>query len=140
MDYTSRLCQSGKARVSGEVAGILDRLGSSAEIWEGRLKKLFAKSRLLGSHFGTDRDHLRELATNFEIAETDHRDSFLASYHRQRRQDVEDSFTEDLEALNDRVYAELFLTPKSDPWLGLVAPNTYTALPNDGVVHSQATR
>jgi hypothetical protein len=34
----------------------------------------------------------------------------------------------ELEALNARVYAELFLTPRSDPWLGLVAPNVYTGL------------
>jgi hypothetical protein len=33
-----------------------------------------------------------------------------------------------LEALNARVYAELFLTPASDPWLGLFAPETYAAL------------
>ena len=33
VDYTSRLCRAGKARVSGEVASILDRLGTSAEVW-----------------------------------------------------------------------------------------------------------
>jgi hypothetical protein len=45
-----------------EVAGILDRLGSSAEFWEQRLKKLFSRSRLLGSYFATDRERLRLLA------------------------------------------------------------------------------
>ena len=40
----------------------------------------------------------------------------------------------DTEAFNERVYAELFLTPSSDPWLGLVQPDTYTGLENDGVV------
>ncbi|MEA3209927.1 MAG: hypothetical protein QOE70_2984 [Chthoniobacter sp.] len=39
-----------------------------------------------------------------------------------------------LEALNNRVYAELFLTPASDPWLGLVPPDTYSALENDGAL------
>lgn len=38
-----------------------------------------------------------------------------------------------LAQLNERVYAELFLTPSSDPWLGLVAPDTYTALQNNGL-------
>lgn len=38
-----------------------------------------------------------------------------------------------LEELNERVYAELFLTPDSDPWLGLLAPDTYSAIENDGV-------
>lgn len=37
------------------------------------------------------------------------------------------------EAFNERVYAELFLTPSSDPWLGLVRPDTYTGLDNDGI-------
>ena len=34
----------------------------------------------------------------------------------------------DLVAFNDRIYAELFLTPGSDPWLGLMSPETYLAL------------
>jgi hypothetical protein len=37
------------------------------------------------------------------------------------------------EPLNDRVYAELFLTPRSDPWLGLVPPDAYPALDGDGL-------
>ena len=40
-----------------------------------------------------------------------------------------------LDPFNERVYAELFLTPSSDPWLGLL-PGAYTALENDGVVES----
>jgi hypothetical protein len=32
------------------------------------------------------------------------------------------------------VYAELFLTPKSDPWLGLVPPGAFSGIENDGVV------
>jgi hypothetical protein len=37
-----------------------------------------------------------------------------------------------LAAFNDRVYETLFLTPGSDPWLGLVAPETYLALTPGG--------
>ena len=33
-----------------------------------------------------------------------------------------------LDVLNEKVYAELFLTPSSDPWLGLVPPDTYAAI------------
>lgn len=40
----------------------------------------------------------------------------------------------DVEELNNRVYAELFLTPNDDPWLGLLMPETYTALENNGRV------
>jgi hypothetical protein len=39
----------------------------------------------------------------------------------------------DVYALNERVYAELFLTPRRDPWLGLLPADTYSALQNDGV-------
>ena len=62
VDYTSRLCRQGKARVSGEVAAILDRLGTSAEVWGQRMRKLFEKARLLGSYFCTDRERLRQVA------------------------------------------------------------------------------
>jgi hypothetical protein len=40
-----------------------------------------------------------------------------------------------LEELNERVYAELFLMPGSDPWLGLVPEDAYTALPADTGKH-----
>ncbi|HYY58112.1 MAG TPA: hypothetical protein VE842_12330 [Pyrinomonadaceae bacterium] len=39
-----------------------------------------------------------------------------------------------VDALNEKVYAELFLTPGSDPWLGLYSPDSYTALENGGIV------
>ena len=62
VNYTSRLCRSGNARASREVASILDRLGSSAEIWAHRMEKLFSVDRLHGSYFASDRQRLRELA------------------------------------------------------------------------------
>jgi len=37
-----------------------------------------------------------------------------------------------LRDLNRKVYSELFLTPASDPWLGLVPPLVYTGLDHDG--------
>jgi hypothetical protein len=39
----------------------------------------------------------------------------------------------DVNALNQKVYAELFLTPGSDPWLGLLSRDTYTALDGGGI-------
>ena len=62
VDYTSRLRRQGKARVSREVASILDRLGTNADAWGHRIGRLFEKTRLLGSYFCTDRKRLRELA------------------------------------------------------------------------------
>lgn len=43
-------------------------------------------------------------------------------------------FTAQVETLNDVVYENVFLTPGSDPWLGLAPPDVYAALPNSGIV------
>jgi hypothetical protein len=40
----------------------------------------------------------------------------------------------DFASLNAWVYAEVFHTPKSDPWLGLLPRTDFTGLPGDGVV------
>ena len=40
---------------------------------------------------------------------------------------------QEIEALNEKVYAELFLTPSSDPWLGLAPADAYTALDGGGL-------
>jgi hypothetical protein len=54
--------------------------------------------------------------------------------HREIHRWLSEASTDaELEILNERVYAELFLTPSSDPWLGLAPPDVYTALPNGGV-------
>jgi hypothetical protein len=41
--------------------------------------------------------------------------------------------TLNVDALNEKVYAELFLTPKTDPWLGLLPSDSYSAIDNDGI-------
>jgi hypothetical protein len=46
---------------------------------------------------------------------------------------IADKGRSDLDALNKRVYEELFLTPASDPWLGLFSPDTYVALDGGGI-------
>jgi hypothetical protein len=38
--------------------------------------------------------------------------------------------------LNDRVYAELFLTPNTDPWLGLAPKDVYSAIEKDGLLEN----
>ena len=47
---------------------------------------------------------------------------------------AKDPVRDDVEKLNEQVYAKLFLTPGSDPWLGLFSTDVYTALDNGGVV------
>ena len=45
----------------------------------------------------------------------------------------QDPSRNDLEKFNEKVYAELFLTPRSDAWLGLLDKDAYTAIDNGGV-------
>lgn len=39
-----------------------------------------------------------------------------------------------IEQINDRIYAQVFLTPSSDPWLGLYSADVYTALDGNGII------
>ena len=61
-------------------------------------------------------------------------------FHQQIHRWLATAPSPNLDAFNERVYAQLFLTPSSDPWLGLMPPNTYTALENNGVVKEQNPR
>jgi hypothetical protein len=45
----------------------------------------------------------------------------------------------DFEALNEWIYREVFLTPRSDPWLGLLAPDAYLGLDGNGIRHAGVT-
>ncbi len=57
------------------------------------------------------------------------------TFHRQIHEWLADGkpVVVDVDGFNERVYAELFLTPRSDPWLGLAPNDVYTALENNGV-------
>ena len=48
------------------MAGILERLGSSADSWQARLEKL-SGGRLLGRFFAASRDRLREVAARLGV-------------------------------------------------------------------------
>lgn len=47
---------------------------------------------------------------------------------------VENNVPANLDKFNAKVYAELFLTPESDPWLGLAPANVFTGLPGAGLI------
>ncbi len=49
-----------------ELAGILDRMGSSAESWGGWLEKL-RTGRLFGRFFTASRENLREVAERLNV-------------------------------------------------------------------------
>lgn len=80
-------------------------------------------------------DRLARLVQNFEraVALDTMRNEYLI-HSKLRSWLLSNRGMMETEAFNDRVYAELFLTPSYDPWLGLVQPNTYTGLTNDGIV------
>ncbi len=66
VDYTGRLFRDGKAVISAELSGILERLGSSVESWRARLEKLRAGC-LLGRFFAASRERLREVAARLGV-------------------------------------------------------------------------
>lgn len=46
---------------------------------------------------------------------------------------LHDGSGNDLNKFNEKIYAELFLTPSADPWLGLYAPEIYNGIENSGI-------
>lgn len=77
---------------------------------------------------------LQGVVSNFETAMA--LDTVRNEYmlHRQIHQwFTQPNITNNVKTLNERVYAQLFLTPSSDPWLGLMSSETYSAIENDGV-------
>jgi hypothetical protein len=80
-------------------------------------------------------DPMLRVVANFErsIAEDTVRNEY--TFHRQ----IHDWFAAgladaaDVDVLNEKVYAELFLTPSADPWLGLVPADAYAAIDGDGL-------
>jgi hypothetical protein len=59
--HTGKLFRTGSAPASRDVTAMLDRLGTNATAWEGRLTKL-REGRLLGSNFAASRARLQEVA------------------------------------------------------------------------------
>ncbi len=66
VDYTGRLFREGKARISAELAGILDRIGSNAEGWRLRMERL-RDGRSFGRFFAASREKLREIAQRLKV-------------------------------------------------------------------------
>jgi hypothetical protein len=104
--------------------------GSRAVVYEKA--GAVAANRLTTSKMRVE-DPTLVMIRNFErsVAEDTVRNEYL--FHSQIHEwFVKNQVPAKLEDLNERVYAELFLMPKTDPWLGLVPADTYTALPADG--------
>jgi hypothetical protein len=63
VDYTGRLYRSGKARMTAGVKEVFDRLGTSAEFWSHRLKRMLTSRELRGSFFAARAETVRDLST-----------------------------------------------------------------------------
>lgn len=62
VEYTGRMVREGKASISTELADIFERIGTTADFWEHRFKKMTG-SRWFGSFIASSRERLRETAT-----------------------------------------------------------------------------
>jgi REP element-mobilizing transposase RayT len=62
LDWSSRLFRPGKVRIPADVAGILERLSSSVDLWHQRLKKLRETERLYGVVFAVSRESVFRFA------------------------------------------------------------------------------
>jgi hypothetical protein len=79
VDWTARLCRTGKARLTTEVAGIMARLGTSPEYWQAHLQKLLGKTRWLGRYCATSAERLKAIAEKRGVHHVDNALSSLAS-------------------------------------------------------------
>ncbi|WP_239651642.1 hypothetical protein [Neosynechococcus sphagnicola] len=81
---------------------------------------------------GTTTDPLTPILRQFEtaMAVDTVRNEYLL--HTQIHQWFVKVPLQDLTALNERIYAQLFLTPSSDPWLGLSNQDAFSALDRTG--------
>ncbi|MEP3479980.1 MAG: hypothetical protein ABJZ55_12085 [Fuerstiella sp.] len=61
LDWTARLARPGKTRLPRDVAGILQRLGSSPDLWRHRLNGLQKTSRIFGVVFATKAETLNRM-------------------------------------------------------------------------------
>ena len=62
IDWTSRLLRRCKARVSEEVASLLDRLGTNSDTWSITLQRLFSRTKTTGVAFSFNRQRLNDAA------------------------------------------------------------------------------
>ncbi|MFN6518613.1 MAG: hypothetical protein RMY29_029560 [Nostoc sp. CreGUA01] len=104
---------------------------SDAKLDENSISLIKAKK---SQPANTAKNNLPIIVKNFEAAMA--LDTVRNEYvlHSQIHQwFMEGQQTKNVETLNQQVYAQLFLTPSSDPWLGLFPSDSYSAIDNDGI-------
>ena len=135
---TPSVAQAQELITDDQWKAIAARHADAATLDESALKLIRAKSPnavqagVISKSKVRVEDPLLRTVRNFErsLAEDTVRNESL--FHSRIHEWLTTITPPDLEALNSRVYAELFLTPESDPWLGLLPADTFTALENDG--------
>ncbi len=63
VEYTGRLYRNGKARINAGVKDVFERLGTSAEFWDARLKKMLSSYALRGHVFAANQETVHDFAT-----------------------------------------------------------------------------
>jgi hypothetical protein len=133
--------QPGRASVSDELWARIAALHASEtrldepsfRLIATKLPTAFEASQLATSKSLVENPALRTLRNlRRSMAEDTVRNEYVL--HAQIHQwFVQNQAPRNLEVFNAKVYAELFLMPASDPWLGLAPADVFSALPNDGL-------
>jgi hypothetical protein len=66
VDYTARLFRTGKSRISADLAGVFERLGTRVENWQLLMERL-QRRRLFGRFFAASREKLQEVAAHLGV-------------------------------------------------------------------------
>jgi hypothetical protein len=89
---------------------------------------------LVAKHGAVDPAEARRVVERFEelVGQDTMRNEYLLHSVLHTWLAAPETWQTGVDELNERVYADLFLTPGSDPWLGLKSPETYLALAASG--------
>jgi len=113
-----------------------------AEVTSVSEQSLDASSRrLMRSKLGpgTSDEAFKKMLTGFEASLRDDTLHNESTFRRTLHEWLSKGDTPVLAALTNRIYDELFLTPRTDPFLGLVPPDTYAAIEGDGWTKTTGT-
>jgi hypothetical protein len=134
-----------KAAVESPIIAAM-RVGASLEramsdpVWEDLARLRLDEARLDEASLGVmscKTAATPEMVQGFErlIAEDAVRNEYLN--HRRIHEWLAGGAVIAHQDLTERIYADLFLTPSADPWLGLVGANDYAALDGNGISRDQ---
>ncbi len=147
---------SGEERMLVDILPLLRALEDATDdrAWSAMSRRYFAESTLdagsrkLFRHKHRDVSRLvngaadgAEVTAAIQVFERNMAEDTLRNEYRLHRH-IHEWFarsspeTAEVSRLNSRVYDELFLSPESDPWMGLLRSEVYSALPAGGATES----